>query len=388
VAIAFSVDVIQDSVRSLILLSGCYTSRLVLDFLPGASLFSVHSFQHSFHEQILMASTATATASVASVDESRPQAGPIPSKRGEIGYREDLHEQESQRDCDREDSRSVMAPLPERHPADRDVQAASDVTTTPAVAAASATHSNGKKRIIEFLAATQQKIPKYGGISLTTLVLFIVQSIFLCATIATWVIAIRRLNRPSNDSNDPNSQSSGTDIGSSAIFFHVLFLMLVIGQFVFVERRLFRLRAERYAYLHSGEMLPTARRPPNTSMGIAPWHRPSLPTYAASLAQSGHGTGDVEDNIIAVAPPPAYGQTRNSRLLLTGFLRNSLRAQRPISVHSQMSQQDDRPISYVSHDEQWQEIQDAERAIKLEETLSTLEVGDAVPTGSTSAARI
>ena len=134
-------------------------------------------------------------------------------------------------------------------------------------------------------------------------------------------------------------------------------------------------------------MLPTARRPSDASMGIAPWHRPPLPTYAASLAQSGHGTGDVEDNIIAVHPPPAYGQTRNSRLLLTGFLRNSLRAQRPISEHSQMSQQDDRPISYVSHDEQWQEIQDAERARKLEETLSTLEAGGVVPIASTPIAR-
>jgi hypothetical protein len=52
-----------------------------------------------------------------------------------------------------------------------------------------------------------------------------------------------------------------------------------------------------------------------------------------------------------------------------------------------MSQQDDRPISYVSHDEQWQEIQDAERARKLEETLSTLEAGGVVPMASTPIAR-
>jgi hypothetical protein len=146
----------------------------------------------------------------------------------------------------------------------------------------------------------------------------------------------------------------------------------------------FRLRAERYSYLHHGEVLPTSRRryiPDNANMPLAPWLRPPLPTYAAALAQSGHGTGDVEDHVIAQPPPPAYGHTRGSTLLLSGFLRNSLRVQidegRQQRRASQMSGRSDggrsRPVSYMSHDEGWEEVRNAERARRLEETLDTLE---------------
>ena len=112
-------------------------------------------------------------------------------------------------------------------------------------------------------------------------------------------------------------------------------------------------------------------------MGFAPWNRPSLPTYAAALAQSGLGTGDVEDNLIAIPPPPAYGNTRGSTLLLRGFLRNSLRegisdrdSQHRMSVFSQRSS---RPVSYHSQDGDAAERSDAQRAIRLAETLQQLE---------------
>jgi hypothetical protein len=134
------------------------------------------------------------------------------------------------------------------------------------------------------------------------------------------------------------------------------------------------MRAQRYAFLHPGEILPTSRRGQamDSSIAFSPWNRPPLPTYAAALAQSGVGTGDVEDNLIALNPPPAYGNTRGSTLLLSGFLDARLRAERPLSVRTEMSQQD-RPLSYVSNDSEWEVIQNAERARQLEETLSNLE---------------
>ena len=106
--------------------------------------------------------------------------------------------------------------------------------------------------------------------------------------------------------------------------------------------------------------------------------------------------------MIAVVPPPAYGNTRGSTFLLSGFLRESLRAQRPVSVHSQTSQaqsqlgrsrsgdgdlergegvgagvdgERSRPVSYQTIDEEWEVIQDMGRAMILEETLTTLEGG-------------
>jgi hypothetical protein len=160
-----------------------------------------------------------------------------------------------------------------------------------------------------------------------------------------------------------------------------VFAVVLFSQLLFLDRWVFTLRAERYAFLHPRDILPTSRRSSSdgTSMGFTPWNRPPLPTYAATLAASGYGTGDVEDHIIAAPAPPAYGNTRGSMLLLSGFLRDSLRAQRPRSEGSQENRQsvNERPKSYASRDDEWEEIRDAERAVKLEETLARLEDGTA-----------
>jgi len=157
---------------------------------------------------------------------------------------------------------------------------------------------------------------------------------------------------------------------------HVLWGVAFLIQLFFLERRLYRLRAERYNFLNPNGMLPSPSHTGRTNIAFSPWNRPSLPTYAAALGLSGVGTGDVEDHLIAVPPPPAYGMTRGSTMVLTGHLRDSLRAQRPVSEHTQMGEDGDeneRPVSYASHDDQWQEVQDAERALHLQETLSRLE---------------
>lgn len=336
------------------------------------------------------ASTSTVSILTALAVDPRPQAGPLPSKRGEIGYRED-DGRDLERGGDEGDGRSIVV-LPPLHPADRDAHEASvaanvDVQSGPTAVPtpsqnaevpvdALSTRSKGKKAIISFF--TPRHVPTIGGIRLTTLLLFIAQLLFAGGTVVAWVFIVRRINQYTKHSQDGDSQNSGgIQLSSSVIFIHVVLAITFLGQLLFIERRLFRLRAERYFYLHPDEMLPTSRRASSGSIGISPWNRPPLPTYAATLAQSGHGTGDVEDNIIAVPPPPAYGNNRGSRLLLQGYLRDSLRAQRPISERSESSQRDESPINYTPHDEEWQEIQDAERARQLEEALSKLEEGHA-----------
>jgi hypothetical protein len=240
-----------------------------------------------------------------------------------------------------------------------------------------------KKRILRFL--KPKNVPSYGGLRLTTLLAFFLQVIAVSGTIVGWVFAITRLARSqssSSNQNDGNNTALGN--ASTAIFIHVVFGIATLVQLLFIERRIFRLRAERYSYVHPGEILPSSRQRAmgDPSMGFSPWNRPPLPTYAAALAQSGAGTGDVEDHLIAAPPPPAYGNTRGSTFLLSGFLRESLRAQRPVSAQSQagqntlqpvMVERDERPLSYVTIDEDWEEVQNAERARRLEETLSTLE---------------
>jgi hypothetical protein len=328
---------------------------------------------NSFNQSTSHASSSTL------VEESRSQAGPLPSKSGEIGFDPELHghaERNSTTDTD-------LPALPARHPADHqnsDPTPDSDdngTTTAPAnqpAAATDTTSTHSKRTIISFF--TPKDTPTYGGVRLTTLIIVSALLILMAGTIAAWVTSIRRLN---NMYTGGTGDQSVTRMSSALVFIHVIFAAVLLGELVLFERQVFTLRAERYAYLHPGEMLPSYRRSPttDTSLGLAPWNRPSLPTYAATLAAGGYGTGDVEDHIIAAPAPPAYGHTRGSVLLLSGFLRDSLRAQRPQSQSSQQNPGDasDRPRSYASHDEQWDQIRDAQRTVELEGTLATLEEG-------------
>lgn len=281
--------------------------------------------------------TSSSTGNPPSYDELRQQAGPLPTKRGELGFIEGVH---VQRDGI-QDQNTIT--LPARHPAEREDDSATvpvPLTPVPNTNAPSQTTDNSTPnaptqceppRILKYL--KPKKIPAFQGLRITTLLAFFAQFAVFAACIIGWVFTARKLT-------DMSKQGGNIPGGiSSAIFIHVVFCIAVVGQLVFLERRIYRLRAERYTFLHPGEMLPryAERTLPggDLSFAFAPWNRPPLPTYAAALAQSGHGTGDVDDHLIAVPPPPAYGNTRGSTLLLSGFLRDSLRAQRPPTIHSE-----------------------------------------------------
>ncbi|KAF7316729.1 hypothetical protein HMN09_00406000 [Mycena chlorophos] len=343
------------------------------------------------------ASTSTAQPPfLAVVEPPRPEAGPLPSKRGEIGYDEAMARAEEGRSAT-----PTSTHLPERHPEDRgrtststNNAATTPTTPTPNAAAtqssASLPNSTAKTKRILGIFKTKT-IPAYWGLRLTTLLACVAQFMLVAGTIVGWYFAVSKAAAASNnssdnsdgsDTNDDGSNSgtnSGTFLGnaSTEIFIHVVFGVATIVQLLFIERRIFKLRAQRYTYVHPGEILPSARMRQmgsDPALALSPWNRPPLPTYAAALAQSGVGTGDVEDHLIAAPPPPAYGNTRGSTFLLSGFLNENLRAQRPASQHSQMSERPvSRALSYKSVDEDWVHIQDAERAARLEETLARLE---------------
>ncbi|KZT28394.1 hypothetical protein NEOLEDRAFT_1129788 [Neolentinus lepideus HHB14362 ss-1] len=188
------------------------------------------------------------------------------------------------------------------------------------------------------------------------------------------------VNKRSKTQDDSGSNSPNQNAFNASIFIHVAFAVVTLSELLFLERCIFRLRAERYMHLHPGAALPRSMHlvssSNNSRLAFAPWNRPPLPTYAAALAETGVGTGDVEDNVIAVPPPPPYGNTRGSMLLLSGYMRNSLRAQvREGHRGSQMTETSDRPVSYMSHDSEWEVVLDADRAMRLEQTLSRLDLG-------------
>ncbi|PCH39893.1 hypothetical protein WOLCODRAFT_136542 [Wolfiporia cocos MD-104 SS10] len=366
--------------------------------------------------------------------EERPQAGPLPSKRGEIGYHEEVHEAPQQAEGG-ESQHDVDSP-PARHPADTPLPpttspnagsessasndpvstgngaAATDAPRAPSPSSASV---NSTSKLASFLHCT--RVHTIYGLRVTTLFFFLLQLAVLGGTITGWVILILRMQTSQNTSSPQSgssstgqSQSGGLPMNSALIFVYIAFAVMTVVQIVFLERCTFRLRAERYAHLHPGEILPSHRpraggRRPAPNIAFAPWNRPPLPTYAAALAQSGVGTGDVEDNAIAIAPPPAYGERHASTLLLAGDLPERLRRVREsamsgVSVISWAEipirdTGDDamavgrasRPVSYRSYDSEWEEVLDADAAARLEERLAKLEEGKSEERDVTDGAR-
>jgi len=246
-------------------------------------------------------------------EERRADAGPLPLKRGEIGFVDNT--------SPRLGNAEPFTPLPSRHPADREYPpSVTDPThqEAPIQSANQLSLDSGKSRnLLCFLRG--RKAGSVGGLQVTTLILFTCQLLTLGGTVAAWLFAAKLLKgRPATGQYLPGA-------GSTAVFAHILFVIVIIGQLIFLERRLFRLRAQRYSYLHPDEVI-RHRNSPSTESAIAfaPWNRPPLPSYAAALAQSGVGTGDIEDNLIAVPPPPAYGNIRGSTLLLAGDVQSGL----------------------------------------------------------------
>ena len=229
--------------------------------------------------------------------EPSPHAGPSPLKRGEIGFVECSHDAPNQTE---DDHVQLPSPLPARHPADR-VYFPSPTDPVeeegiPQRAPSSTSTKSTKKNVQSF--------------QLTTFMSFSIQILVLGGTVVVWVHAAKLAKA----NHAPQNSAA-----SSATFVHALFVMAVIVQLILLERRLFRLRAERYC-CHPDEVSRHRRSPSSTESIIssAPWNRPPLPTYAAALTLTGAGTGDVEDHLIAVLPPPAYGNIRGSTLLLSG----------------------------------------------------------------------
>jgi len=209
----------------------------------------------------------------------------------------------------------------------------------------------------------------------------------MAGTAGAWWYTIKHFqdsmsaSQPPSANQDQGSQATAVSAygWSSTVFVHVAFSIVVLFELVFLERNVFQVRAERYMFKHG--LSPDARRDARraATLGIAPWNRPPLPTYAAALAESGHGTGDVEDNLIAIVPPPAYGNTRGSVLLLSSMLPSSLvrtlsrgsqRSTRARGPEAEMEEgRRSRPLSYGASEE----VDDAARARQLEAALERLE---------------
>ena len=314
-----------------------------------------------------------------------PQAGPIPSKRGELGFVEGVHEQVQ------EPSQMIdQVPLPAsaHYPVDSSIPfpfqgpviEAQYSDTAQTISDANSMANVGKRRFFG-----RKRPPIFMGIGFTTLVLLVAQLLVFVGTLIGWVFAALAFsgggtpNLPSAGLIDYENIPQYDDPGPSrVIFVHLTFAIVALTQIVFIEHGIFRARAERYAFKHQGEMPPASPQHGhsgrNASMPVPPWNRPPLPTYEAALTSGYVGTGDVEDVEIARPPPPAYGRTRGSSLILAGHLPENLRAREYEQDRraSGSSMHSDRIISFISLYEGWEwgARQDTDPSWSIEETIA------------------
>jgi len=295
-----------------------------------------------------------------------PQAEPLPSKRGEIGFRDSVNTDQVPV---AQDDQSLPATAP---PADSGHISSPPASASTPVVDPSVPPSNHSGPLTT-LFKWQPKQFYNSGVRVSTIIFLASQSVVLLMTIALWVVVIKVLVHSS----------------ATAIFIHMPFAVAVVLQVFLLERSSFKLRAERYAALHPGEPMPPTflhRGRPADRLPITPWNRPSLPNYAAVLQELNVGTGDVEDNRIAIPPPPAYGVTRGSRLVLAGLISEDLRnesrriqAERgerlsQISRHRMSQASWGRPMSYVSQisDSEYEARCDLIRARVMEQSQGRL----------------
>ena len=211
---------------------------------------------------------------------TRPQADPLPTKRGELGYRESLNPPAPSNAELEADGTAQQTTLPARHPADRQLPPPppSESGPTP-IASASENQSSTETRTLprpgpplSRLRAAKQ------GVRTSTIFLLVTQGSLLLLTIGLWVI-LARLVLPATN--------AGRLIATS-VFVHVTFVVSTLVQVVLLERHFFRYRAERYAMLHPGEVLPdmfNRGQQTSTRLALAPWNRPPLPTVRSPCSR-------------------------------------------------------------------------------------------------------
>ncbi|KAG9005934.1 hypothetical protein FRB90_010135 [Tulasnella sp. 427] len=271
----------------------------------------------------------------------RSQEAPaLPSKRGELGY----VERNTEVDLSLGPEEALNAGP---HPAER-TRGSSSSRGTPAEeqsrqesgdrrsGSGAATSIIGPKAAVFQSWRSTKPNRRFGGLANATVLRLTAILIATGGVGVIWVFAVRVLQanaRPNyGDSSEPSAPPpSPGDATPSLVFVHISFATAVLILLIFLERAVFRARVDRFAFKNPGvlpqyrsrggrgipESGPLSEGSSWRSIPYAPWNRPPLPTYAAAV--NVRGTGDVEDEIIAAPPPPAYGNTRGSTLLLTGF---------------------------------------------------------------------
>ncbi|KAG8907704.1 hypothetical protein FRB99_002500 [Tulasnella sp. 403] len=283
------------------------------------------------------ASSSVQTNDQPEIPTSSSQAPALPAKRGEIGFQDGPQEPGEVDLSSGEDAVMNAGPHP-AEPSDPTGSSEQSDSHPPGVTSsdsdAATLAAPAYKRVVFGTLRSSLPNKRLGGLSNATVVRMLSILLLIGGVVTLWVVLFRVLKATATSSSDSgysngmrNDPTTANAMTSSFVFVHVAFTIALIILLIFFERAVYQARVDRFTYLHP-DILPRYRsrgrfgsveleRVPSRGIPYAPWNRPPLPTYAAAVGM--RGTGDVEDEAIAGPPPPAYGNTRGSILLLTAL---------------------------------------------------------------------
>jgi hypothetical protein len=321
----------------------------------------------------------------------RPQADPLPRKIGELGSPQDAAVTSVSSElsgASAVDDDMILRPHPAESSSHLPIPEPSISTASlPGSLSTPSTRSPKPKvpTIVKFLRnrSANSPMPMIYGIRLSTLLRLFFLVFAFTGIVVAWILTVVLVKGskgpPASDGQTSHNGAIPSSMNASIIFIHIGFGVTTLLLGILLERATFIARAERYNFVHrSDSNSGSGVGPPGIT--FVPWNRPSLPTYANALGY--RGTGDVEDNYIAPLPPPEYGNTRSSTLLMSA-LYPQYPQERPTSYTSRISAGSGGRVGHSDDDDggaaEGDSVADyARRARMLEEALATLECGSLI----------
>ncbi|KAF9516440.1 hypothetical protein BS47DRAFT_663132 [Hydnum rufescens UP504] len=317
---------------------------------------------------------------MSSNESSSTREEPLPRKPGELGYSRNVSTTAtpSQSSDANDEDDTVLRPHPAESSSHLPIPDASTSTASPPMSSYTSPARSQKTNAFSIVKlfrgqSPNSPVPVIYGIRLSTLLRLLFIAVAQIGAIIAWALTIIIIKAPGGR-DEQNGASMFSGLNTPVLFIHIGFGVTTLLLGILLERAIFIVRAERYRFLHRSDLGsgPDAGAPPE--VGFVPWNRPNLPTYVNALGY--RGTGDVEDHYIAPAPPPEYGNTRGSILLMSTLLQHYPQ-ERPASYTSRISpgrgerdDHNDRDDRAILEDDV---VDSARRAGVLEDALATLE---------------
>lgn len=137
---------------------------------------------------------------------------------------------------------------------------------------------------------------------------------------AAWVLSVRAIEMSPDPNQNGEQEGPGSSL-SSTVFIHIVFAISTLALLITLYQTVLQVLAERRAFAHPHDVLPRYNTYEADSDNYAPLRTRMRPLWLSGTLREGRTAPAVDADVPAMVgpPPPAYGRTRGSTLLLKGL---------------------------------------------------------------------